>query len=170
MERRQVSSWWRSGTLVLLGLMLGLVVLAPVSAHHTPAHTKSQIKKVQKEIKALGKTHYRQSVPITIPVDDFAFGEAVCPAGTEVTGGGASIDDPAMLSISTPTDGTGSFVTDTGASGAGNTGWGVAAVDVLGIGPLTMKVYAICQDARTVNANYPAGSSTYRVARTGWRS
>jgi hypothetical protein len=170
MERHQVSSWWRSGALVLLGLVLGLVILAPVSAHHSPAHTNSQIKKVQKQVKKLGKTAYRQSAPITIPLDDFAFGEAVCPAGTEVTGGGASVNGPAMLSISTPTDGTGSFVTDLGATGAGNTAWGVAAVDVLGLGPLTMKVYAICQDAKTVDSNYPAGSSTYRVTESGWES
>lgn len=114
----------------------------------------------------LGQVFYRQSAQIAVPAaaGSFTFGEIACPAGTRVTGGGFSATGPQFgPAISTPTDGTGSFVTNVGAAGAGFTGWGVVIINRSG-GAGTFRVYAICVTAPGQNANYAGGSSTYRSA------
>ena len=158
---------------VLIGILLGLVMLAPVSAHHAPQHTKKQIKGLKKRVtateNATEKTFYRRSGPLTVAFEDYTFAEVACPAGTLATGGGASIDGPALIGISTPTDGTGQFVSTEGEAGAGHTAWGVVVADPFSSGPLQFHVYVICQAGSTADSNYPAGVGTYpRAPARGW--
>lgn len=160
------SKTWRLVPTLLIGVLLGVVMLTPVGAAFNP--TKAKIKSIaKKEVKKASKTYYRQSAPVLVPDSDFAFGEVACPPGTEATGGGVSADGPSLVSISTPTDGTGAYVANLGAAGAGFTGWGATVIDEFGLGDLTFRVYVICQQASAVDSNYAAGSSTYRQPQAG---
>lgn len=46
---------WRHVSLVIAGMMLGAVMISPSFAHHTPPHTKKQIKKVNQKINKVNK-------------------------------------------------------------------------------------------------------------------
>ncbi len=75
------------------------------------------------------------TTPVTVPGDGtYTTGSATCPSGTNVTGGGASIND---------TTGNAYFG---GSYPSGKTGWTIAYQDYSG-GPTTAYAYAICAPA-----------------------
>ena len=51
----------RSVSLILAGIMLGAITIAPAFAHHTPKHTKKMIKKLAKNIKKVKANTYTKA-------------------------------------------------------------------------------------------------------------
>jgi len=66
----------RSVSLILTGLILGAVMIAPAFANHSPAHTKAQFKKVDKRIAKLSSKV--KKLPTTSAVQQL-IGEVVVP-------------------------------------------------------------------------------------------
>jgi hypothetical protein len=125
-------------------------------------YTKAQVDAM------FGTTSYR-TAPFIVPFNGIGFGEVACPPGTAAVGGGASQDAPNTVVLSVPTDGTGTFVSQAGAAGAGTRGWGVAVADFLMAGPTAARVWAICQGAGQIDADFPSGSTVFPKAGGGLR-
>ena len=74
--------------LILTGLLLGAVTIAPAFAYHTPAHTKKQVAKVKKSLnKKIGELTepnafvFAHDGFIDLPTTETTLGQLILPAG-----------------------------------------------------------------------------------------
>ncbi len=156
-RRKAVSSKWRSLSLLVLGLLLGLVMLTPVSAHfttnttHLGKHVWRQVIKAKTDKRyADNALQYHRSVPVTVAPFGLAGAEAQCPAGWYATGGGFFPSFPSLIEVASyPSDGTGLF-------NAGHTAWSVFMGDLFGAGG-AFRAYVICASVDNTSGNYVPG-------------
>lgn len=173
---------WVRGALVIgiAGTMMAVALLSPALAVRlaTTGYVKSKVNglrsDLQGQINAESSTLRGQSFGRTsaffVPTGSNVAAEIGCPAGMIVTGGGVYVDSAAILvNASNPTDGTGSFASSFGASGAGMNGWGVIVGEYLG-GSGNARVYASCRTGFQTGSNYTSGSPAIRADGSGdWR-
>ena len=127
---------------LLLGVLIGLVALAPASADVT----KGQVKKTVKKLAVRQPVSYRTAGPVLAPDGELTVLGAFCPPGTVPVGGGqANISAPGtFVVVDAPTDAT--------ADGPGTAGWAVYLGNVSG-SDTTLTVYVICVNAKKTNTD-----------------
>lgn len=150
--RKVVSARWRALALVLVGVMVGLFLLAPASAHiGTPKHLwKTHIKPKTDARYVQDKIFYRRSAQQSVGVGLFDAVNVSCPPGTLVVGGGmAGSVQGVGLEQSGPTV-TGATTTFTG--------WHINVFNSSSA-TRTWRAYVICVQADRINADYNSGDT-----------
>ncbi|HEX9823994.1 MAG TPA: hypothetical protein VGB51_06325 [Actinomycetota bacterium] len=138
--------------LLLAGIVIGGMFIGTANANITTNvnHTWSHIKR--KADPYYGTTGYQRSSAITIATGEVLYGESICPGLTYPTGGGAFTSATNMsIEASYPID------SDPTSNAAGFEGWGVYVRNDSG-GAGTFTVYAVCQYAADLDANYTSGT------------
>jgi hypothetical protein len=162
MEQRR-SSWTRGiATLLAAGLLAGGLLASSAGGAAKPATKKfvnKKVKNLNKNINNLNHLTYVQSGQVSVLANDFGQAEAVCPAGTNVLGGGGSSSQALGVQIdSYPSQGVGFPGT---VAPIGHTGW--AFEYATGGTPETIRAYAICKRVVSVGG-YAAGGAPGRRA------
>jgi hypothetical protein len=127
---------WRGATLVVVGVVVGSLALAPGIGVAAKFLTKQQVKK-----RYLGNTTV-VSQSSTTGASGASPLTVSCPPGRQATGGGA--DSPGVFDSSTVTNTIITVETRPLTAGAKSTGWYVEAIGAGSPTTVPFTVYAVC--------------------------